>query len=157
MAAFLLYPVRWLELEATYADNGRTLRRVPAAAGDAFSISYIHSVEQHEVVELFSLTETDHIVLTGTRYRGFGAGLPTDAGEGTFRLEGDEFVIEGLHRQLDELQLRLNPINDYTLRHRRETYRWPDAPSGSRLRIRTVRAGRLPSWLHVRSERRGST
>lgn len=151
---FLFWPVMWLELELTDGDGMRRMERVVTKVGEPFSVQFIHSVELRPVVEYFTIDERGEIVLTGTRFQGFGAGLPTDGGDGTFFQQGDAFVITGLHRPVGELRVRLHPMNEYTVSHRRRTYKWPNASAGARLTLRGMRAGRLVGWLTGLVERR---
>lgn len=147
MCWFLFWPVMWLELELTDGSATRQVKRIATAVGEPFSIRFVHSVELRPVTEYFVLDEAGALVLTGTRYYGFGAGLPTDGGEGTFAMDGDAFVIRGLQREIGELQVRLSPLNEYAVVHRNRSYDWPNASSGARLRLRGVRTGRLVGWL----------
>lgn len=147
IGSFLFWPVMWLELEFTDGTSVRDVERTATKDGESFSIRYIHSVELSPVTEYFTLDKTGAVVLTGTRYHGFGAGLPTDAGEGTFARDGGAFVISGLQRTIGELRVRLSPINEYTVVHRGRVYEWPSASVAARLVVRGVRSGRLPVWL----------
>src|SRR5690625_2404611 len=144
---FLFWPVPWLELELTDGDGLRHTTRLATTTNEPFAVRFIHSVELHPVLEYFTLNEHGEVILTGTRYYGFGAGLPTDGGEGVFAMDGDAFVIEGLHRPIGQLRIRPDPMNDYTVLHRGREYRWPEALPGARLTVRGIRSGRLALWL----------
>lgn len=144
---YLFWPVPWLELQLTDADGSRQTTRVVTAAEEPFAVRFIHSVELRPVTEYFTLDRDGAVVLTGAHYYGFGAGLPTDAGEGTFSMDGDAFVISGLRRRLGRLTLRLSPLNEYEVLHRGRHHRWPEASAGARLTIQSTRAGRLAVWL----------
>jgi hypothetical protein len=62
--AFLLWPATVLEFE-----NARRgiIARYPVKAGDAFSITYQHSIYRQPVVEEFSVGPGGELVLTGVR------------------------------------------------------------------------------------------
>lgn len=152
-AWLLFWPTLWLELELN-DDGRRCTRRLPAKADEPFAVRFIHSVELHPVNEYFVLDRKGDVVLTGTRYYGFGAGLPTDGGEGVFSTDGDAFVIRDLHRPIGQLHIRLHPMNEYTVLHRGREYTWPEAEAGARLTVRGIRSGRLAVWLAGAIERR---
>lgn len=153
LSCWLFWPVLWLELELTDGAAIRHVIRMRTATEEAFAVRFIHSVELHPVTEYFVLDDDGSVVLTGTRYKGFGAGLPTDAGEGTFFRDGDVFIIEGWRRKVGDLRIRLSPANEYAVIHRNKEHRWPDAASGARLTVRGVRSGRLTTALTKLVER----
>lgn len=83
-AAFLFRPATVLEFE----NAGRGIvARYPVKAGDAFSITYQHSIYRQPVVEEFSVGPGGDLVLTGVRsesgavleYFGFGDSRPFHA------------------------------------------------------------------------------
>lgn len=150
---FLFGPVLWLEFEFTDSDAIRSVKHIRTAVGEPFELRYVHSVEKTPVSEYFTLNETGAVVLTGTRFHGFGAGLPTDGAEGTFSRDGDAFVISDWERLIGQLRVRLSPMNEYTLIHGHRTYDWPEASVGARLAVRGFRAGRLTVWLSALVER----
>ena len=63
-AAFLFWPATVLEFE-----NARRgiVARYPVKAGDAFSITYQHSIHRQPVVEEFSVGPGGELILTGVR------------------------------------------------------------------------------------------
>jgi hypothetical protein len=62
--SFLFWPVTVLE----FGNAGRgTVVRYPVEAGDAFSITYQHSIYRQPVVEEFSVGRDGELVLTGVR------------------------------------------------------------------------------------------
>ena len=70
-----------------------------------FTIHFIHSVQKTPVEEFLTAHADGHFHLTGTRYRSHGVGLPFLPEEGTFRQEGDYFVLD-MDRDYSELSLR---------------------------------------------------
>ena len=69
------------------------------------TIHFIHSVQKTPVEEFLTAHADGHFHLTGTRYRSHGVGLPFLPEEGTFRQEGDYFVLD-MDRDYSELSLR---------------------------------------------------
>ena len=69
------------------------------------TIHFIHSVQKTPVEEFLTAHADGHFHLTGTRYQSHGVGLPFLPEEGTFRQEGDYFVLD-MDRDYSELSLR---------------------------------------------------
>lgn len=76
---------------------------------DKFNIEYLHSVARTPVIEFFEIKD-GKILLTGTEYYSYGAGLPTEAGQGEYILKDDKFIIKNINQYLPEILLR---ISDY--------------------------------------------
>lgn len=76
--------------------------------GDAFLLKYLHSVSLSDVWEKFVIDTEHRIVLTETRFKGQGAGLPTSL-SGTEKLvrEADWFRITGMRRRVPFLDWRI--------------------------------------------------
>ena len=77
--------------------------------GDNFSIKYLHSVAKTPVIEFFEI-KNGEILLTGTEYQSYGAGLPTSAGQGNYITADGKFIIENINQRLPEIMLR---VSDY--------------------------------------------
>ncbi|NJD62681.1 MAG: DUF1850 domain-containing protein [Deltaproteobacteria bacterium] len=82
--AYLFWPASALEFE----NAGRGIvTRYPVHPGDAFSVTYLHSIYRRPVVEEFSVGKGGDLVLTGVRsesgavleYFGFGDSRPFHA------------------------------------------------------------------------------
>ena len=69
------------------------------------TIHFIHSVQKTPVEEFLTAHADGHFHLTGTRYQSHGVGLPFLPEEGTFRQEGDYFVLD-MDRDYPALSLR---------------------------------------------------
>jgi len=77
--------------------------------GDDFSIKYLHSVAKTPVIEFFEIKD-GKILLTGTEYQSYGAGLPTSAEQGDYIVADDKFIIKNIDQKLPEIMLR---VSDY--------------------------------------------
>ncbi len=77
--------------------------------GSNFSIKYIHSVAKTPVIEFFEIKD-GKILLTGTEYQSYGAGLPTSAAQGDYIVADDKFIIKNINQELPEIMLR---VSDY--------------------------------------------
>ena len=92
------------------------LAEAPAAPGAEFSVRFIHSVQRTPVEEFFAVNEAaDGFILRATRYESFGVGLPFLTSDGTFRREGDRFVMDGMERPVPRLDLRPGVSTELTL------------------------------------------
>lgn len=91
------WPVRVLTLRA--ADTVIFLRIVQP--DDTFLLTYLHSVALSDVQERFAVGSDGNLVLTETRFKGQGAGLPSSL-EPNERLsrQGDWMIITGMNRRL---------------------------------------------------------
>ena len=69
------------------------------------TIHFIHSVQKTPVEEFLTAHADGHFHLAGTRYQSHGVGLPFLPEEGTFRQEGEYFVLD-MDRDYNELSLR---------------------------------------------------
>lgn len=103
---FVLSPVLlqpWLFL---YGGGTRLLDR-PVRAGTAVTIRFIHSVQKTPVWEYLSVNDqADGFCLHKTKYQSFGVGLPFMESDGTFRHEGDYFIMDHMERHFPQLHLR---------------------------------------------------
>ena len=115
-AAVLLVALDILSAPALFlqADGQKTLlvRQIRDAA--PFTIHFIHSVQKTPVEEFLTAHADGHFHLAGTRYQSHGVGLPFLSEEGTFRQEGDYFVLD-MERDYKELSLRTGVGTELTI------------------------------------------
>ena len=127
---------------AVYAEN-MPIASSLADVGTEFSTRFIHSVQKTPVEEFFTVNDTrDGFLLRRTRYRSFGVGLPFLETDGTFRQEGDAFVMDGMNRPMQEIQIRPGVSTELTLYLAgKEIPLYERVPLGSLVRIAIV-----PRW-----------
>jgi len=71
------------------------------------TIRFIHSVQKTPVWEYLSVNDqADGFCLHKTKYQSFGVGLPFMESDGTFRHEGDYFIMDHMERHFPQLHLR---------------------------------------------------
>jgi hypothetical protein len=90
--------------------------RVATGPDGGFSLSFIHSVSQTPVTDIYRI-HGDEIIQTAEVFQAHGAGLPSfpdDVGVTGWRREGDHFVVE-MHRVLGPIHLRVQPAYRNTL------------------------------------------
>ncbi len=86
----------------------------PGWQGTTFTIRWMHSVEKEDWEEWFRVTDDDAIEITGTRFKTFGAGVPSDAGTETL-LEDGWVVMTGIDREVDPLAVQAATEEHYRL------------------------------------------
>ena len=92
---------RYLHLED--AGSGQLLLRLPVQGEDTFTVSYIHSVNQSPVREIFELSD-GRIVLSALEFYTFGAGIPAqlEPGQVLVHLPCGAMRIEGFARETNQ-------------------------------------------------------
>ena len=107
LAAFALVAFDILSAPALFmqADGTKTVLVRQIRDEVPLTIHFIHSVQKTPVEEFLTAHADGHFHLTGTRYQSHGVGLPFLPEEGTFRQEGDYFVLD-MDRDYPELSLR---------------------------------------------------
>ncbi|MCD5414890.1 MAG: DUF1850 domain-containing protein [Clostridiales bacterium] len=73
------------------ANTQNIIHVYQVSAEDSFSMQWIHSVELEPWTEFFSVDDELNIVLTATKFKAFGAGVPHTAGKKTTIKNG--FII----------------------------------------------------------------
>ena len=115
-AAVLLVALDILSAPALFlqADGQKTLLARQIRDAVPFTIHFIHSVQKTPVEEFLTAHADGHFHLAGTRYQSHGVGLPFLSEEGTFRQEGDYFVLD-MERDYKELSLRTGVGTELTI------------------------------------------
>lgn len=90
--------------------------------GDNFAIKYLHSVARTPVIEFFEIKD-GKILLTGTEYQSYGAGLPTSAERGEYLVEDDKFIIKDINQFLPEIMLRVSDYAEHEFIFNQENYK----------------------------------
>ena len=107
LAAFALVAFDILSAPALFmqADGTKTVLVRQIRDEVPLTIHFIHSVQKTPVEEFLTAHADGHFHLAGTRYQSHGVGLPFLPEEGSFRQEGDYFVLD-MERDYKELSLR---------------------------------------------------
>ncbi len=95
------------KLMVSQFPGGKDLHQINLDKEKGFSLSFIHSVSQTRVTDIYRI-EGDRIIQTAERFRAHGAGLPSQTDEpGVTRWEkkGDEFVIT-MERPVPQIVIR---------------------------------------------------
>jgi hypothetical protein len=93
-----------------------TIRVFPIIEGDIFSVSFIHSVNQSAVEEIYQI-QNGTIYLIGCRYGHFGAGVLTElaSNESLIYDEDGSMSITGIKTPIAELPYIVGTVSDHIL------------------------------------------
>jgi hypothetical protein len=97
-------------------DTGQVISAFPVEDGEEFAVTFIHSVNQSPVTDVYQIRK-GAIYVTRTIYYAFGAGVQTQLEEGQ-RLEYGEdgaMIISGFNRRLDSLSYIVGTVSDHIL------------------------------------------
>lgn len=120
--------------------NERTENLGEAFAGKKIVLHYRHSVQQTHVWEYLEVNERrDGFVLTGTKYRSYGVGLPFLPTEGNYRSDGENFYLENMQRPYPEIQLRTGLGTELTVSTDERTLElYREYPPGTLIHLRVA-------------------
>ena len=118
-AVFILCygPWQWTAcLTLTDGSNGRCLGAWPMDEGERFSVTFIHSVNQSPVTDVYEVRQ-DGIYVVETVYYDFGAGVQTEVMPGqTLRYTEDGgMAVSGFDQRIPELSYLVGTVSDHWL------------------------------------------
>lgn len=99
----LAWPNEQLTLIISDQETGEEYKRTTIHAEDAFTVQWVHSVEKTLWQETLTVNKEGEIVLTETRFRSFGAGVPNEK-NGSVYFEGGFLVMMDLAEVKDDYQ-----------------------------------------------------
>ena len=97
-------------------DTDEEITRFRVSEGDEFSVTFIHSVNQYPLTDVYQIR--DHkIYVVRTIYNNFGAGVQTEIEEGqTLEInENGEMVVSGFNLEMPWLSYIVGTVSDHTL------------------------------------------
>lgn len=97
------------------SGDGRTVKVFTIYPGKVFQLSYIHSVEKTEIVEIYKISNDHKIILDSIIFESLGAGLPFELPEVKFERRGDKFNYSGINREIEAIRVIPVKINEYEL------------------------------------------
>jgi hypothetical protein len=112
--AALLAPM-FRTLDLGDPEGGRPFFRAPMWGEEEFEICFIHSVNQRPVCDRLRV-EGDHLLILGSRFDSFGAGMPDGStGEGVLRRLSNGWLEWKVHRPVSQVILRVGRTAQHRL------------------------------------------
>ncbi len=141
-----LAPLRSV-LEITDANTGRVVLCAEMAEGEEFILAFVHSVNKRPVYDTLRAAR-DHLVIVGSRFDSFGAGMPeTSTEEGTLRRGADGWLEWTINRPVPEVIVRVGRVANHTLTLKgREIALAALAAPGTPLSLRVEKRSILAVW-----------
>lgn len=93
---------------------------ISTARMEGFEIAYTHSVNKGRVHDFYDIQKTEGLLLTGTRFVSYGAGIP-EPGEmpgSQFQVTEDGYEIVNINREVDRLVMAVGLIANHTITFR---------------------------------------
>ena len=97
-------------------DTDEEIARFRVSEGDEFSVTFIHSVNQYPLTDVYEIRD-GKIYVVRTIYNNFGAGVQTEIEEGqTLEInENGEMVVSGFNMEMPWLSYIVGTVSDHTL------------------------------------------
>ena len=97
-------------------DTTEEFARFRVSEGDEFSVTFIHSVNQYPLTDVYEIRDSK-IYVVRTIYNNFGAGVQTEIEEGqTLEInENGEMVVSGFELEMPWLSYIVGTVSDHTL------------------------------------------
>ncbi len=114
VAALLLAKPAYLVVKNS--DSGEIYDKWKISGIDTFEVEFIHSVNLSEVADIYDIKD-ETIMLSSTRYRAFGAGVPTTLEGEQYLYYDDEgnMIISGYDVVLPEVSYVVGTVYDHIL------------------------------------------
>lgn len=117
IAAILTFALRSGDyLVLRNGDTDEEFARFRVSEGDEFSVTFIHSVNQYPLTDVYQIRDGKVYVIR-TIYNNFGAGVQTEIEEGqTLEInENGEMVVSGFNQEMPWLSYIVGTVSDHTL------------------------------------------
>ena len=97
-------------------DTDEEITRFRVSEGDEFSVTFIHSVNQYPLTDVYEIRD-GKIYVVRTIYNNFGAGVQTEIEDGqTLEInENGEMVVSGFNMEMPWLSYIVGTVSDHTL------------------------------------------
>ena len=117
IAAILTFTFRsGNDLVLRNGDTNEEIARFRVSEGDEFSVTFIHSVNQYPLTDVYEI-RGGKIYVVRTIYNNFGAGVQTEIEDGqTLEInENGEMVVSGFNMEMPWLSYIVGTVSDHTL------------------------------------------
>lgn len=97
-------------------DTNKEYARFRVSEGDEFSVTFIHSVNQYPLTDVYQI-KNHSIYVVRTIYNNFGAGVQTEIEEGQILEinEKGEMVVSGFDKEMPYLSYIVGTVSDHIL------------------------------------------
>ena len=97
-------------------DTGKLIGAFPCEDRSEFSVSFIHSVNQTPVTDVYEVRGRD-IFVVKTVYFSFGAGVQTELQDGQTMFFGEDgsMTVSGFEQKMDNLSYIVGTVSDHVL------------------------------------------
>ncbi len=115
-AVFIVSELRGDVLVLEDAENGKVYAKYNISKDDVFSVSFIHSVNQSEVIDYYRVDESGKLHLFATKFHSFGAGMPTEfPSYARVETTADGIYVSNLDIVLDDVEYIVGTVFDHIL------------------------------------------
>ncbi len=141
VAGLLLWPFI-PAFELIDGRSGRVAFCARVRVGEEFVLSFVHSVNKRPVYDTLR-AEADHLVIVGSRFDSFGAGMPeASTPEGTLAIAKDGWLEWTINRPVPEITIRVGWVAEHTLHIKDRKIRLADLAEPGKpltMRVRELR------------------
>lgn len=97
-------------------DTGKLIAAYPVSDRDEFSITFVHSVNNSPVTDVYEIRNGE-IYVVRTIYYSFGAGVQTEIEKGQILEYGEDgsMIISGYDRRMNGLSYIVGTVSDHVL------------------------------------------
>jgi hypothetical protein len=110
--------------------------------GEEFVLSYVHSVNKRPVYDTLR-AEADHLVIVGSRFDSFGAGMPeASTQDGTLTVSKGSLLEWSVNRAVPDITVRVGWVAEHTLHVKGREIRLADLAEPGKpltMRVRKIR------------------
>lgn len=90
-------------------------------SGDEFTMKWMHSVELEPWEEIFRIDEKGEIVLDRTKFKAFGAGVPSKSGNKA-EIKDGYVIFSGINKKIPEITYGISNFAKHTFYFRNNEY-----------------------------------
>ena len=125
-------------LRISHLQSGQSLYCARMQPREEFVLAYTHSVNRRPVYDTLR-AEGDHLVIVGSRFDSFGAGMP-DGSDGQLSIAPDGWLVYRVEQPTPEVVVRVGRVAEHTLHIKGQKLALTQlAPPGSPLRLQVAR------------------
>jgi hypothetical protein len=138
---------------STTTNNVLILENLPSSktifisrvyTGDEFTMRWMHSVELEPWEEVFRIDEKSEVILDRTRFKAFGAGVPSKAGNKAVIKDG-YVVYSGINKKIPEITYGISNFAKHTFYFKNNEYKlYEMVENDSPIKISTTQIHILP-------------